>query len=171
MANHRLFLVPGRAARGSAYLRKFACGRDDLALVNRTRRTARAPILGRASGTISLTGLLWIDTAPPEDTFLGDTDPRSRPMLEASRADRHAGRETCQRPGGRAEQRKSPSSALGLPRATAKPRISQGRTSQLNAPGYSVFRQHEKPQRVQAARAERTQRGDGAGGITRVRTH
>jgi hypothetical protein len=38
---------------------------------------------------------------PPEDTFLRDTGPRSRPTLEASRADRHAGRETCQRPGGR----------------------------------------------------------------------
>jgi hypothetical protein len=35
----------------------------------------------RASGTISLTGLLWNSTRPPEDTFLGYTDPRSRPTL------------------------------------------------------------------------------------------
>jgi hypothetical protein len=55
--------------------------------------------------------------------------------------------------------------------ATAKPsRISQGRTSQLNAPGYSVFRQHEKPQRMQAP-GNGPSGGDGAGGITRVRTH
>jgi hypothetical protein len=38
--------------------------------------------------------------------------------------------ETCQRLGGGAEQKKSPSSAPGLPRATAKPRISQSRTCQ-----------------------------------------
>jgi hypothetical protein len=40
--------------------------------------------LGRASGMISLTGYKSI--RPPENIFLGDTDPRSGPMLGASRA-------------------------------------------------------------------------------------
>jgi hypothetical protein len=66
---------------------------------------------------------------------------------------------------GAAPAKKSPSSALGLPRATAKPRISQGRTSQLNAPGYSVFRQHEKPQRMQAPGLNGPSGGMGLGGL------
>jgi len=56
-----------------------------------------------------------VERGSPEDTFLGGTDPRSRPTLEASHADRHVGRKTCQRPDGRAEQRKAPAHAgLGL---------------------------------------------------------
>jgi len=45
-----------------------------------------------ASGTVSLTGLSWNTTRrdPPEDTFLGGTDPRSRPTLGSSRVDNTA---------------------------------------------------------------------------------
>jgi len=79
---------------------KVACGRDDLALVaaqgerraHQFETSERDDILDRS--TLDRHG-------SPEDTFLGGTDPRSRPTLEASRADRHAGRETCQRRGGR----------------------------------------------------------------------
>src|SRR6202040_2179485 len=79
----------GRAARGSAALRKFACGRDRPSKsVNPYKANGTRTNLRRASGTISLTGTV-IRHGSPEDTFLGDTDPRSRPMLEPSRADRH----------------------------------------------------------------------------------
>jgi hypothetical protein len=99
---------------GAAALRKFACGRDDLALVaaqgerraHQFETSERDDILDRS--TLDRHG-------SPEDTFLGGTDPRSRPTLEASRADRHVGRKSCQRPDGRAEQRKAPAHAgLGL---------------------------------------------------------
>jgi hypothetical protein len=73
--HHRLFLVPGWAARGSAYFRKFACGRGS--------------------------GL---------DTVQGGRHAR---QFETSERDDildrlSAGRETCQRPDGRSEQRKAP---------------------------------------------------------------
>jgi hypothetical protein len=58
--------------------------------------------------------------------------------------------------------KEKPQLGLGLPRATAKPRISQGRTSQLNA---RVFRQHEKPQRMQAPGLNGPSGGMGLGGL------
>ena len=71
----------GRAARGSVAPRKFACGRDGL-FGNPYKANGTRTKLRRASGTISLTGLLWNSTRPPGGYLSGI----HRPPLKADKA-------------------------------------------------------------------------------------
>jgi hypothetical protein len=74
-------------------------------------RCSHLPPISRAGQAIGPSGervgerdgildrVLWNRHGPPEDTFLGDTDPRSGPTQEKSRALWDAEQGTCQRRG------------------------------------------------------------------------
>jgi hypothetical protein len=62
-----------------------------------------------------------VDTAPPEDTFLGDTDPRSRPALRSEPRRYCAGQETCQLPSGPPQGRHGPDADLPRQKGNVAP--------------------------------------------------